>query len=615
MELLRVCDHIRLFSLLLLSSLAFTPYSYGQEDSTNVEDLIEIAFEEVADESSINDAEQLIQYVQDRDGSVGRLLSKSRVEYISRIQSVIQKQEGYRKPDSLGGYLGNRIKYFQRLKYQTSHISLNLTQEKDAGEQLRGVSNFDFNSIHLQMNDVGAFKKVIIGDYSASFGQGLVLWNGGAFGKGREVTSNISRRERGLKAYSSAQETDFFRGIAVTTGDRIEGSFFYSNRDLSSSIVNDDTLRFPSASGFHRTRSELNRRNNVNQESLGGRLRYTNQQGIIGITAFQNTFDKYISTTNTLGSSFKFRGRVNHVVGADFRFNVDQFQFYGELARSRNSGNAAVLGLDIKVGQNTALSMNYRNFGKDFQSFYSNAFSERSGDPQNEKGFYIGLKHDFDKTYSISAYFDQYSFDSPRTGFTQSSGGFDLLCLLEFRFSSFLNAYVLYRNEIQDDEYVSTDEYGRQIKLLGVRERNSLRTQLEYQATKGLRLRSRLELLRNRIADEPVQYGLLMYQDIRVQLNQKFKLDSRVTVFDTDSFDSRVFQFENDLRYVLTNTVLSGNGQRLYVLGTYKFTDHIELSAKYSVTVFEDQFFISSGLNEIKGRVRSAIGLQFRIKV
>lgn len=51
-------------------------------------------------------------------------------EYISRYQQVVENQEGYVRPDSLGGYLGNPIKYYQRLRYKSTHASVNLTQEK-----------------------------------------------------------------------------------------------------------------------------------------------------------------------------------------------------------------------------------------------------------------------------------------------------------------------------------------------------------------------------------------------------------------------------------------------------------------------------------------------------
>jgi len=107
---------------------------------------------------------------------------------------------------------------------------------------------------------------------------------------------------------------------------------------------------------------------------------------------------------------------------------------------------------------------------------------------------------------------------------------------------------------------------------------------------------------------------MLLYQDIRIQATRKLKVDARVTVFDTDSFDSRVFQFENDLLYVLSNTGLSGQGQRSYLVINYEPTEFLELWFKYSLSVFENVNFISSGLNEIEGNRNSDFGIQARVK-
>ncbi len=125
-------------------------------------------------------------------------LADRRFDIFSRYQQNLQTRQGYREPDSSGGYLGNPVKYYQRIRMTTDHLSMNLTQEKDPGEKLTGISEFDYNSAHLALIDNGKLKDLVIGDYSLSFGQGLVLWTGGAFGKGREVTGTISKNERGV---------------------------------------------------------------------------------------------------------------------------------------------------------------------------------------------------------------------------------------------------------------------------------------------------------------------------------------------------------------------------------------------------------------------------------
>lgn len=535
-------------------------------------------------------------------------------EYITRYQQELDDQRGYEIPDSSGGYLGSQGKYYQRFRMSSRHLSINLTQEKDAGETLNGPTGFDYTSGHIALKENGKLKDLVIGDYALNFGQGLVLWTGGAFGKGREVVGTTSKNERGLRAYGSAQETDFFRGIAATYGEKIETTFFYSDRPRTASVIEGDTTRFPSSSGFHRTLNEKERRNNIDQKKYGGRIRIDTPVGLFGATGYRTEFSSYIDRGNGLSSLYDFEGRNNSVLGFDYRGLIGSVLAFGEMGQSHNGGRGGIVGIESPIGYATDFTMAYRNYGRDFQSFMGDGFGESSSDPQNEEGFYIGIRHGLNDKVSLSAYVDQYKFNAPRSGIDQSSQGFDVLGLMEVDFNSDLNGYVLIRSETKDDTFTEINERGVEEEFIGEQRRSSIRTQIEYQLSKSVRLRSRIELVESQGANEAKEYGMLLYQDIRVQASSKLQVDARVTVFDTDSFDSRVFQFENDLLYVLSNTALSGQGQRVYFVLNYEPNDLLEIWFKYSLSVFENENFVSSGLNEIQGNKNSDFGIQARVK-
>lgn len=539
--------------------------------------------------------------------------SGNKYEVISRYQQELEEQEGYKRPDSAGGYTGSPVKYYQRFRIQSDHLSLNFTQEKDAGETLSGLTGFDYNSWHVALTNNGNLKDLVVGGYSLSFGQGLVIWTGGAFGKGREVTGTVSKNERGLRPYTSAQETDFFRGVGATYGNKIELTAFYSNRPRTASVIDSDTTRFPSSSGFHRTESELERRNNIDQTVIGGRIKADTPMGLIGVSGYTTEFSSYIGKGTSLSNLYDFEGNQNSVLGVDYRGLIGSSLIFGEVARSQNGGMAGVAGVEAPLGFSTDIALLYRNYQKDFQSFMGTGFGESSGDPKNEHGFYIGIKHSLNSRYLISGYFDQYIFPAPRSGTTRETKGFDMLGLLEADLSSKFNAYILLRNEIKDDEYVINNPSGREERILGKQKRASIRLQAEYQMNRNIRLRSRGEVVRNRNAGEDWESGFLIFQDLRLQLGPKLQIDTRVTIFDTDSFDTRVYQFENDLLYVLSNVALSGRGERAYVVAKFEATDYLHVWLKYSVSVYEDAQRLSSGLGEIEGNRRSFLGVQARL--
>ncbi len=544
----------------------------------------------------------------------GYWLAGRKLDVISRYQQNLQTREGYLREDSAGGYVGSPIKYYHRIRVTSNHLSVNLTQEKDPGETLNGISDFDFASGHIALSNNGKLKEMVIGDYSLSFGQGLVLWSGGAFGKGREVTGAVSKNERGIKPYSSAQETDFFRGVAATYGETLQLTTFYSNRDRSASVINGDTTRFPSSGGFHRTQNEIARRNNIGQHTAGGRLRLDTPFGLIGASGYFNSFSSHIKQGSALSNRYDFEGSDHSVIGMDYRGLIGPAFLFGELARSQNGGMGAIAGLETPVGFNTDLTISYRNYERDFQSFLGSGFGERSSAPQNEEGIYVGLRHELIPEITLSGYVDQYQFSAPKFGTTQATGGFDVLGLAEVFFNKQLNMYVLFRNEIQDDEFVDITDQGSEILQLGKEHRASIRIHFEYQVSPAVRLRSRVEFVRNKEAGADWESGFLIYQDLRIQPSRKLRIDGRISLFETDSFSTRVYQFESNLLYVLSNTVLYNRGERAYVVVKYDASDFLDIWFKYGVTIFEDVEVLGSGLSQIEGNIRNAFGLQVRLK-
>ena len=127
-------------------------------------------------------------------------------------------------------------------------------------------------------------------------------------------------------------------------------------------------------------------------------------------------------------------------------------------------------------------------------------------------------------------------------------------------------------------------------------------------------MRSRGEIVLRKKAGGEAQVGYLLYQDLRLRIGNSLKVDTRMTLFDTESYHSRVYQFENDLLYVFGSQPLFNTGQRMYVLLNYEPFKFLELWAKFGITVYEDTRLIGTGLNQVEGDKRSEVGFQARIQ-
>lgn len=537
-----------------------------------------------------------------------------RLQMYSRFQQKLQQAEGYRRLPADGGYLGNAAKYYQRIHFRSRHLSANITQEKDPGEPMGGTAGLDYFSGHVALKDNGIIKDLVIGDYALSFGQGLVLWSGGAFGKGRETVGAANRKERGIAPYTSAQETNFHRGGAVTLGGRLQLTGFYSFRKQSATVISGDTVSYPQATGLYRTLSEKARQHNLRQELYGGNVRMELPFGYLGATAYKTVFSKYIDGGDALSDRYDFSGLSNTAAGINYRFMFFSSTFFGEAAASENRGYGFVTGMESPIGEETEMTLAYRNYTKDFQSTMADGFGEASGIPRNEEGLYLGLRHSVNNKLTVSGYYDLFRFPAPRFGTTQSTRGYDWLGLLEMNINSNLNIYLQVRGEIKDDEYSGIDIYGRSIKSLGTAVRRTFRLQIEHWVNRKIRFRSRGEYVQGKKGGEKMASGYLIYQDLRILVSRGLKIDSRMTVFDTDNFDARVYQFENDLLYVMSSEMLYGQGQRLYVLLNYEPFRFLEMWAKFGMTIYEDQLTVGSGLEEIQGNRRSEVGAQVKLK-
>src|SRR5690606_9632945 len=141
-----------------------------------------------------------------------------RVTGIQRVQRRLDLAAGYRGDDSTRAYVGSPERVYTRLQATyRRNVSVNVTLEKDPGEPFAfdGQPGYDYVSAHAGVFDLGRLDALVVGDFAAEYGQGLVLWRSSGFGKGPDATRGPLRSGRGLRPYGSVVETPLFRGAAA----------------------------------------------------------------------------------------------------------------------------------------------------------------------------------------------------------------------------------------------------------------------------------------------------------------------------------------------------------------------------------------------------------------
>ncbi|MEO9805944.1 MAG: helix-hairpin-helix domain-containing protein [Reichenbachiella sp.] len=559
-----------------------------------------------------------------RGNLIKRITHEKNNYLILRTERVLEDQEGYLRNDS-SRYLGSPYKVYGR--FRSSHskdFSVGLTFEKDPGEQvvLDAESKrygFDYYSFHLFLENKGAFKSIAIGDYQMQFGQGLVLGSGFNPGKGAETITTVRRGNSGLRPYTSALETSFMRGVAFTYSIKnLEITSFHSrlkqdgivrSRDFSG--VYEEYITGIQDVGMHRTYSELASRKGIQEESFGMNVTYSDLRKRnlqFGATFLHNSFAIPIQKTPNNYNQFEFKGDKNYNIGLFASYNWHNFLLFTELARSKSGGTAFVGGFMGSLSPIISMSFLYRNYAKDYHSFYGNSFGEGSRNI-NEIGLYWGLKLTPNRRTAFAAYYDRFKFPWLRFGVNSPSQGYEYLLRAEYKPSRKIKLYAQFREQAK--EVSMSTEGGNLHRLESGIKRNYI-TNLDFTANDFLILKSRVQFSTYNLDKEQTK-GMAVVQDLNIKIN-KFTVSTRFAIFDTEDFENRQYVFEKDLLYVFSVQAYANQGSRNYIMLQYKPTRKLSLWARYGRFNYRNQSSVGSGLNESQGNTRSDIKFQVRYK-
>jgi len=526
-------------------------------------------------------------------------------------------------------YLGSPFRVYTRYRFRyRQNISFGFVTEKDEGEQFfKGTQprGFDYYSAHLFVRDIGRLKALAIGDYQAQFGQGLTFWNGLGFAAKSSFTMNVKRNAVGLAPYTSVNENLFLRGGAATfaLGKWFEATGFVSRKRIdanaSSDAALDDSLGTNQGAevifsslledGFHRTPNEMSNKDALGENIVGGHLRYKRSNFSVGATAAHVRFDGAIRRNNQPYNQFEFNGQQNTTAGVDWNVLYRNLTWFGEVATSANGGVAMNTGLLISLDKRVSMSFLLRDYGRNYQGLYSVAFAEGTN-PWNERGFYTGLEIRPNRQWTINAYFDQFSFPWLRYLTDAPSSGFDWLAQVNWRPSKKVELYVRARHQ---DRARDTEEDIDGIDPLVRVEQTNYRLNASYKVSDALSLRTRIETIDFQRGSSPLEHGFLMYQDlVHRPLSSPLELTLRFALFDTETYNARLYAFENDLIGVFSIPAYYGRGMRWYAMARVTPFRRVDVWLRYGAFIYQDQTVISSGLQEIAGNVRSDIKMQVR---
>lgn len=547
---------------------------------------------------------------------VNEIFKYGNSDVMYRIDKGLEQKSGYIKNiDSQGisttEYNGAPI--YNSLKYNfnfKNRIQIGATMEKDAGEQFWGTKHkgYDFYSFYFQGNNIGKLKTIVVGNFRASFGQGLVFNSG--FGSSKSsYTLNVVSRDNGLKKFSSTDETSFLKGVGGTFKlDKTEISLFYSNKKMDADTLN-GSFKSLYRTGLHRTDSEIDKKHSLTMQTIG--VHTTTNLGLarIGFTAAHTILSDTLLPEKAPYNLNYFSGLQQTSASTDYRVRLGTFNLFGETAYTNNKGIASINGVLFSPTSTVSIVTVWRYYSPKYDTFYANAFSE-STRVNNETGIYIGTEIRPFSKWKLSAYADSYRFPWLKYGVNAPSSGQDYLLQAEFnpKRNVLMNWRIKFEQKQKNSDNLtiaSIEDYAK----------GSIRYQLMYNSG-NFSTKNIIEISYSDSASTNAKIGFAAYQDISYAFSKiPISVDFRCMLFDAPNYDNRFYLYEKDILYAFSIPMFYGLGIRYYMNLKYELTENCSFWFKIAQTVYGDnRTTISSGNEEIQGNKKTDIRFMMRYR-
>ncbi len=532
----------------------------------------------------------------------GRLKPPKRHMHRLRNRNLqrLERPAGYKD----GRYTGSPLKTLTRVSFfERQAFSSKWIMEKDPFE----AHLHDHWAGYIETEHIPGIDRLIAGTFTVETGQGIILSGPYGLFKGADPIAPVLKREHGIRGLANAEENLYFSGLAAESA--IQNNhfiFFASSHRVDASANRDGTISGLIRTGLHRVESELNNKKRVRQNVVGGRVIYSFSKGHIGTAGWAAEYDIPIMPSDSTRRRFVFRGSLNHVMGMDWCYSHQKWEFSGEIAVSKSGGMAGISNILYSMKNWTAV-FSFRRADAHYHNPFSNVFA--AAGISNIQGAYFGIKGKLHRKTSLSIHSDLIkhpwrTYFMPIPPFRH-----DLFLQIEHRQNKNTRFIFRLRNK-RNDEYIN--------RTMTEQHQINIRTELTYQCAKWLRIKSSFEWtgLSGMPLNTPValkhrqENGRLFFADAQIRPRKELTVYTRIIFFNTDSWNSRVYAYENDLPGLFTTRAFHDKGIRYYFLFNLKCGQHIRIAGKLSRTIWPEKAFLGSGRDKIDTHTNTDAGLQ-----
>lgn len=513
-----------------------------------------------------------------------------------------------RKGDE-NGYLG--YKYRHSIRYTFScgeYLKIGITGAQDAGEPFfsgRNSMGYDHYSFYILIRKLGRIKSLVVGRYRLKTGMGLVVNNDFGFGK-LATLSSLGRNSNDINGYSSRSDANYMQGVATTVSlaKSIDMTAFVSYRDIDATLnKGDSTIATILRTGYHRTETEMRKKNNASQFIGGGSLQIKNNCFNAGITAAYTSFDKPLEPkTSQKYRQYYASGDRFWNISADYGYKNSRISFRGETATGGCHALATINKLSFQASRGLSLMALQRFYSYKYYSLLAESFSE-GGYVQNESGIYLGAEWHPKRSISVMAYTDYAYFPWLKYQAAAASHAWDNYVSASYSINK-ITLSARYRIKLREKD---NEEKTALINNITQRARMSV----AYECNKWS-AKTTFDFTDDKYKKR--SNGWMVSENVSCQLWKRLQAAASLSYFNTDDYASRVYTYERGMLYSFSFPSFYGEGIHYSIFIHADLSPALLLIGKLSTTDYFDRDHISSGLQQIDRSSMTDMEMQLRIK-
>lgn len=500
---------------------------------------------------------------------------KSKNEFFYQLQTRLEnpKRTGYSK-----GKYHNPLYLKQKfyLDYR-GKIFGGVITEKDAGE----ANYIDYIRFHIQYKSAQDRFKIILGDYQIKVGSGLTYCSAFSLPLSVDALPFQSKIASFIYGNKSSVEKGGLRGAAIKYQliPNINIMTFYSH-NYHDAILSDDgtTVKNIYTTGLHRTDSELNKKNNLDESIFGGSIQTNLKNNQLQISAFSQQFHLPYQTY----------GRKQFHLSFSFLANFSKIQFTGELALYQ--GKIPALQQTLYF---SSKHLKYQIIGYYYHPQYFALHGKTIGSsyfsPSNRLGIYFLCKYKIWKSITTGAYCHIYREIYNNTSIPYVNKNFYTKISYKYQKNSI---EIQYRRYYRENKLTSSVQFDQIINALRFEQSSTIFRKFLFRNRCDLKWLESLEKYSK-------NYTLNIFHHIEWKLMRRGKISFRWSNFNVQNYDLRIYEYEPDLPGSYRSVLLYNNGYKFFILINLQIIEKIRVDIKYQQRFYPTLWSVGSGLDLI----------------